>query len=287
MTQNETKYMESAIALAEELNFTKAAKRIGIPQPQLTRNIKSVEWILGGPLFVRNSKAVLINDAGRAYVEQSRLSIMYRDRAMEAARSVMHGADLILHVGRSPFADPLLTTVLLSVHLPLFPKIGIALKSQFSCKLTRDVLARTLDLAILIEPPEDPQLSTVKIAESQFYIAVSQNDPIAHQVSTTLEMLAKRLWVMFDRRLHPPLYDSVMRLAEQRNISPSKVQHVMMPEEVFPFVADGNAVAFLAKPGAMLLAQNGITVRPLAEEALPLRTYFASHFEVYSCREDS
>jgi hypothetical protein len=77
---------------------------------------------------------------------------------------------------------------------------------------------------------------------------------------------------LFDRQLHPPLYDDITRTAAERAIRPLSLQHVTSPEEAFPFVADGSAVAIVLKMGALLLARNGVTVRPLNEPALRVKT---------------
>ena len=66
-----------------------------------------------------------------------------------------------------------------------------------------------------------------------------------------------------------------MRIAELRGVLPSKVQHVTAPEEAFPSVSDGLCVAFLVKVGALRMARNGVTVRPLTEDSLILKTYMA------------
>ena len=69
MVRNKLKYMESVIALSEELNFTRAARKIRISQPTLTRNVAEAERLLGFHLFDRDHSNVHINDAGRAYVK--------------------------------------------------------------------------------------------------------------------------------------------------------------------------------------------------------------------------
>jgi DNA-binding transcriptional LysR family regulator len=276
MARNETKYTESAIALSEELSFTRAAQRVHISQPLLTRNIAELEATLGFPLFQRNRRTVSMNDAGRAYVEQARLALLYGERAFQAARAVMQDAEVVLNIGKSPYTDPFLTSTLLSIQLPLYPKLRIELSSQYSCDLVRDVLVGSLDLAIATEPPDSPLLATFKVAESPFYIAMSRQDKLAARPSVTLDELANRCWVLFERRLHPPLYDTVMQLAEERKIVPAKIQHITAPEEAFHFVADGSCLAFLVKAGALLMARNGITVRPLTEDVLSLKTYLAS-----------
>jgi predicted DNA-binding protein (UPF0251 family) len=70
MARNETRYMESVIAVAEELNFTLAAQKIHISQPMVSRNVAELETKLGGRLFERDRKKVQLNKAGRAYVER-------------------------------------------------------------------------------------------------------------------------------------------------------------------------------------------------------------------------
>jgi DNA-binding transcriptional LysR family regulator len=276
MARNETKFLESALVLAEELHFSRAARKMGISQPMLTKNIQDLETLVGGPLFVRDRKKVRLTDAGRAFVQLARLSLLYSERAVQAARAVMQGADVPLYIGRSPYTDPFLITTLRSIELPLFPRLKIELSSQYSFDLVHDLLAGALDLAIATEPQESPLLTKVKVAESPFYIAMAKRDELADYPSVTLEMMAGRRWILFERRLHPPLYDSILHAAEEVNVSPLKLQHITAPEEAFPFVSEGSAIAFLVKAGALLMGRNGVTIRPLAHPELCLRTYLVS-----------
>jgi hypothetical protein len=70
-----------------------------------------------------------------------------------------------------------------------------------------------------------------------------------------------------------------MKLAEGRKITPAKIHHITAPEEAFSFVADSSCLAFFVKAGALVMARNGITVRPLAERTLFLKTYLASRMD--------
>ena len=276
MTQNDTKFMDSAMALAETLHFTKAAKRLRISQPQLTKNIQELEELLGFRLFDRDRKTVALNDAGRAYLAQSKLSIMYAERAFQAARNAMRDADTVIHVGAVLLHRSLLN--LDTAHRPTAALFAIANRAQqsVSCELIDEILAGALDLAIATEPPESPMLTTVMVAESPFYIAMSKNDRLATHPSVTLPDLTNSCWILFERRLHPPLYDDVLRLARESNVAPKELRHITAPEEAFPLVEEGECVAFVVKAGALLLSRNGVTVRPLAEPALLLKTYLAS-----------
>ena len=279
MAQNDTKYMESAIALSEELNFTRAAQKLRISQPAITRNIAELEAVLGFPLFIRNRKTVTMTDAGRAYVEQARLALLYGERALYAARSVTQHADAVLHVGRSPYVDPFLVSTLQSIRLSQFPRLRLDLSSQYSYDLVHEILIGALDLAIVNEPPASALLAAVKVADSPFYIAMSKRDRLARQPAVTLDALGGRDWVLFERRLHPPVYDSIVQLAESKKVLHGTIHHITAPEEAYPFIADGSCVAFLVKAGALIMARDGLTVRPLDEPDLSLKTYLASRVE--------
>jgi len=223
---------------------------------------------------------VRLNAAGLAYIEPARLALLYGERAFEEARAAMQGADVVLNAGKSPYSDPFLTSALFSIKLSRYPRLRIELTSQFSYELVQLVLSGTLDLAFVTNPPESPLLTMVQVAESPFYIAMSDVDELSGQRSISLEAIADRCWIIFNRRLHPPLYDSVMQAAKDRKVLPAKIQHVTDPEEAFPTVANGSCIAFLVKAGALRIGRNGVTVRPLAEPALSLKTYLA-------CRVDN
>jgi hypothetical protein len=64
--------------------------------------------------------------------------------------------------------------------------------------------------------------------------------------------------VIFERRMHLPVYDAVMHLAEQRKVAPGRIHHIVVPEDAYPFIAD-DAVAFVVKSGAMRIARDGVT----------------------------
>jgi DNA-binding transcriptional LysR family regulator len=125
------------------------------------------------------------------------------DRKRDPFGCSIQNAEVVLNIGRSPYTDPFLTSTLLSIRLPLFPQLRIELSSQYLCDLVHELLAGGLDLAFATEPPDSPLLTTVKGAESPFYIAMSKQDELAGQATITLDAMADRCWVLFERRLHP------------------------------------------------------------------------------------
>ena len=276
MALPEMRLFETAVVLAEELHFSRAAERLHIDQSTVSTRLNDLEDRLGYLLFKRNQKTVELTEGGRKFVEEARIVLLHAERAVQNGRAASQDAEVVLNVGRSPYTDPFLVTTLLSIKLPLFPQMKIDLSQQFSCDLIREVLAGGLDLAIATEPPDAKRLTMLKICESPFYIAMSEEDELAYESSVTLDALAGRPWVLFERKMHPPVYDSVMRLAQERQIAPAHLHHVVVPEDAYPFIAHNGGVAFVVKSGAIRIARDGITVRPLVEGSLVLRTYLAS-----------
>jgi DNA-binding transcriptional LysR family regulator len=279
MALPEMRLFETVVVLAEELHFSRAAERLHIDQSTVSTRLNDLEDQLGYKLFKRNHKTVELTEGGRRFVEEARVALLHAERAVQGGRAASQDAEVVLNIGRSPYTDPFLVTTLLSIKLPLFPQLKIELSQQFSCDLIRDVLAGGLDLAIATEPPEAKRLTMVKVSESPFYIAMSEEDELAYESSVTLDALAGRPWVLFERKMHPPVYDAVMRLAQERKIAPANVHHIVVPEDAYAFIAHNGGVAFVVKSGAIRIARDGITVRPLAEDSLILKTYLASRAE--------
>ncbi len=283
MARDQLKLMESAIVLTEELHFSRAAQRLHMSQPALTKQIAEIEERLQAKLFSREKQVVSLTDAGRAFIEHARLCVFHGKRAMQAVQTAARETESVLNIGRSPHIDPFLISTLLTVRLPLYPDLKLDLPSRFSLDLVHDVLAGTLDLAIVTDPPESAALSTVQIAEAPFFITMSATDVLAHRQQLALDDLNEREWVLFERHVHPPLYEFILNLAKQRNVHPAKIHHFVAAEEALPFIMQSGAIAFLEKSGALRLAKSSsssspraIAIRPLQEDALLLKTVVAS-----------
>jgi DNA-binding transcriptional LysR family regulator len=247
----EIRYLTAVVTLAEELNYTRAATRLRMSQSGLSRRIQDIELKLDISLFHRDRGSVELTDAGRAFVEEARLSILHNERAVRFAKAVNEGAESILEIGSSPDIDPALVEMLFSLHLPLYPNLKIHTHSEFSADLTHNLLNSHLDVALVTEPAVDPRLTTVKLAEAPLYAVVSEDHLMAQKESLKLKDLSASEWVVLDRRIHPTLYEQMMRSAN-------------------------GGVAILAKASAIRIATHGWVAKPLDEETLSLHEHLAA-----------
>jgi DNA-binding transcriptional LysR family regulator len=280
MARSEFKHMEAAVAVTEELSFSRAAKRLRMSQPAITKYIADLEESLGVLLFVRDHHTVSLTEAGRTYVEEARLALLHAERAVQVARAAGRDVETLLNIGRSPYVDPFFTSMLLATRLPLFPKLKLNLSSGFSCDLVHDVMTGELDVAIVIEPSLSDHFTSLTIDESPLYVVISREDELAGYRTISLDQLADKRWIIFQRRSHPPLYDLIHTQAQGSKSLPSSLQHYMAPEESIPLMSVPGAVVFAAKSGALRIARAGLTMRPLEDGSLVTRTQIV-------CRSDN
>jgi DNA-binding transcriptional LysR family regulator len=282
MVLPEIRLLQAAIVLAEELHFTRAADRLHIGQSTLSKQISKLESEIGFQLFRHNHQVVELTDAGRAFVEEAREAVFHAERAVTSARAIFKGADEILSIGKSAYTDPFLVSTLLSVRLPLFPGMKVKLWSNYSNELAQQVIAGTLDLAVITGVPDTSKLALLKIADDPFYISMSMDDELAARREVRLEHIHNRNWILLGRHAYAHLYGMIHSVASAEGIYPSDVHAFTSPEEASELVREHNGLAFLPRTAAWRIAHDGITMRPLAEDRLRLITNLATRVDTKS-----
>jgi DNA-binding transcriptional LysR family regulator len=280
MNEIDLRLMRASVAVAEELNFSRAAIRLHISQPALTKQIQDLEGFLNTRLFERDHQKVTVTDAGLAFVAEARIALVHHQRAIQAARSAANGAETILNIGQSSFTDPFLTSIVASVHLPLHPNLRIHTFSDYSPELTRRVAAGELDLAIVAAEEESNQLSSVELSESPLYILLERTSELASHKELVIQNLKNMPWILFAHQVHPVLYELILECATKTGIDPPERHHVTSAEHAAQLVKATGGAGFLTKHDAWRVAVDGLTIRPLEEPGVKVRT-------VLTARNDS
>ena len=264
------------VTLSEELSFTRAAKRLGMSQSGLSRHVSSLEQQHRIKLFDRDHANVTLTDGGRAFVEEAKLSLLHDERALQAARTVAEGVEHSLKIGKSPFTDPFLTSALLAIRLPLYPNLHVHLHSDFAPELVHDIIVSKLDLALITNPGPNRKLTTTKVSEAPLYAVLPAGSPLLQKAAVTLVDLSDQTWILFEKKAHPLMYDTILRRAEEEGISVKDGQKVLSAEDAAQLVSEHLGVAFVSMPGAMKIAQQGAEVRPVDDPELVLTVCLAS-----------
>lgn len=270
--QNKIKmrHFEAVIALADEMHYGRAAELVGLSQSGLSRCIQSAEREAKARLFERNRNKMDLTDAGRSYVEHARIAVAFGERAMKSAKASRDGADSVLQVGKAPDVDPLLIEVLYSIRLPLYPTLEISVHSESSSDLAHDLLSADLDLAIITDPAKNSKLTMSKLVETPLHVVLPREHPLSSKTSVKLTDLRDERWIVFQKRLHPVLYERIMKRTHDEGFEPRRVDHILYADEAEHMLTAAPGVAFLTKANAMKLNGGRLVARPLDEATLCL-----------------
>jgi DNA-binding transcriptional LysR family regulator len=275
----DVRLMHAAVALAEDLNFSRAARRLNITQPALSKQIVELEERVGYVLFDRNTQGVQVTDAGAAFVEHARVALSAAERAVHSARAASLGSDTVLMIGKSPNVDPFITSTMQAVRLPLFPQLQLRFSSHYSNDSLKLLRSGEVDLAVIMGVKEDVGISAVKISEEPFYIGMMSSDPLCSKRAVGIEDLSNRRLALFERQINPAVYDRVQRAFTEDQVHPAEAQHFIQPEEAAAMVLQRNSLALLTKTGAWRVSDETITIRPLKDERLLIKTFLAARSE--------
>jgi DNA-binding transcriptional LysR family regulator len=264
------RHLEAVIALAEEMHYGRAAKRIGLTQSGLSRSIQSAEREAKTTLFERNRSSIELTDAGRAYVEHARISVAHGEWAMRSAKETRERAETVLQIGKSPDVDPVLVDILYSVRLPLYPALEVTVHSESSSNLVHDLLSANLDLALITHPAHNAKLTMTKLSETPLHVVLPREHSLSSKNSLKLTDLRDERWIIFQKRTHPVLYEKIMKRTQDEGFHPKCVNHILYPDEAEHLLLATRAVAFLTKANALKLAGDRLVAKPLEEEVLSL-----------------
>lgn len=268
----EGRYLQAVVVLAAELNFTRAAHILHISQPALSKQITELEEQYQLRLFVREKGRIVdITDAGRAFVEEARSALFHTERAIHVARAAHEGSESVLMVGHSHHANQDWISTILTIRLPLYPKLRVRLATRFAMELVRSVLAGELSLALVTAPPEDGQITAVPFARAPLYAALSEDHPAAGKERLTLRDLAQDEWIVFARQVHPVIYDAILETAHLEAIAPRDAHDTFTAQQAVYLVSQHAGIAIFAEPPC-LGCHDGVLIKPLSDKSLSFET---------------
>jgi DNA-binding transcriptional LysR family regulator len=166
----EVRHLHAVVVLAEEMNFTRAAHRLNVTQPALSKQITELEEQYGLHLFNREKgRLIELTESGQIFVEEARAALSHAERAIQLARATQEGCDRVLTVGHSPHCDQSWISTVVTIRLPLYPKLRVRLMGQFPIELVRSVAVGELNFALVTAPLLNADIIAVPFAQAPLY----------------------------------------------------------------------------------------------------------------------
>ena len=167
------------VAVAEELHFGRAAERLSMTQPPLTRQIQTLERALRVRLFDRGPRGVGLTAAGHSFLADARRMLALVEAAPESARRIAAGEVGTIRLGFTTIGAYALLGDFLTLLTRVLPGVSVALGEETSEVQFPALASGTLDLG-LVRPPVPDDLASVLIHSEQLVLAIPDGNPLAH-----------------------------------------------------------------------------------------------------------
>src|SRR2546423_558558 len=173
--------LRSFLTLASELHFRKAAERLFVSQPALSKQIQKLEEKTGGALFERTRRKVVLREAGRVLIPLAERLLRDSQAALDRVRQATEGRAGTLRIGFGiASASDLLPQTILRFR-KTYPGIEIQMRDMSTPAQTRALLEEQIDIGIIRLPVARPELSSLPLIRERLVVAVSPRTPLLPQ----------------------------------------------------------------------------------------------------------
>jgi DNA-binding transcriptional LysR family regulator len=216
----ELRHLRYFVAVAEELNFSRAAERLHMAQPPLSAAIRQLERELGVALFTRTSREVRLTDAGRTFLDGARRTLAEADRAAHEARRAGAGELGRVRIGYSWSVRfetlPAIGRQLRASH----PDIDLLTQEMWNARMPAALADGTIDVAIALCPEVASGLDFEPVRSEPLVVLLPASHALAGEQAVPLQWLAGEEFVLFPRELAPRLHDAFMAIYRRAGFEP-------------------------------------------------------------------
>jgi LysR family transcriptional regulator, benzoate and cis,cis-muconate-responsive activator of ben and cat genes len=201
----ELRHLRYFVSVAETENVSRAALKLHISQPALSRQIRDLEEEIGVLLLERTAKSVSLTQAGRVFLPEARAVLQRADQAIKKAQAVA-GADTELHVGYSPTPSVRLLPVLLRAYQRAMPDVRVRLHDWRNDENLAGLRQGRLHLAFVFLLPRKSALRNLRfeaLTQESARLAVSPKHPFTRRDTVSLAEAAREPFVAYNREEYP------------------------------------------------------------------------------------
>lgn len=260
----ELKHLRSFVAVAEERHFGRAAERLHIAQPPLSRQIRRLEAELGEPVLYRTTRSVELSPAGEVLLERGREILAAVDSALADARRAARGQYGRLGIGFTGSSTYAMLPALAAALRAELPGVVLDLRGEL---LTPAQVARlldgSLDVGFLRPPVNERGLSTEVLRSEPLVAVLPEGHALAASESVPLELLGDEPFVTYPFR--SVVHDAVEDACARHGFQPTAAHEVAETATLVSFVAAGLGVS-LVPASVRTMTVRGAVYRPLTED---------------------
>jgi DNA-binding transcriptional LysR family regulator len=274
----ELRQLRYFVAVAEELNFNRAAHQLLIAQPALSQQIRKLEEEIGVSLFNREKRQIELTPAGQALLEDARKLLGGVEMAVRSCQRIGRGEKGRLIIGFTPLACWLLPR-LIGQYREQYPEVELIFEELLNQEQAEALGKEYIDAAVALGRfrSEEPEVSQAQLYQTSALLALPASFQLATREGSGVvwQGLAGQSFIMFPRRYQPQLFDSFVNRCQQAGFSPKIVKEATQLETILNLVSAERGVALVPAYLEELVQWRGVVFRHL-EEPTPSFEFYIS-----------
>lgn len=259
------------IAVAEESSFRRAAERLFITQPPLSRQIRALEEDLGAPLFDRDRQGVRLTEAGRRFLVDARALVRDAEQVVMRFDATDGSGRERLRLGITTVVDVSLFAWVEAAFEARHATARVEIRRQISARSVRDLQQGLIDVAVIGLPSRTDGLIVEPLCEDPMVVCLPANHRAARRRKVSIVDLGADRLFWFERRLNPAYYDYCEKVFERVGYAPQRLPEPLEHPVLLGLIAEGHGIALIPR-SLDTIARKGVVYRPLVEgDALCIR----------------
>jgi DNA-binding transcriptional LysR family regulator len=265
----ELRHIRYFLAVAEEQNFTRAAKKVGIGQPPLSQQIRGLENELGAPLFHRLSHGAELTSAGKAFLPEARAMLLQAERAKKMALLGARGQVGHLRVGFTGSAIflPIVSEIVRTFH-NTHPEVELSFTENDTTHLLTLLAEDTLDLSFIRPGRQNPeQVEIYRFRDESAMAVLPSGHELAKKRAIRLSALSNDPFVIFPRIAGASLFDEVIDACRRSGFDPIIAHEAPQISSTPNLVSAGLGVSIVPASIAAQIQFKGVVYLPILGES--------------------
>lgn len=267
--QTEMRHLRYFLAVAEELHFRRAAERLYISQPGLSRQVRQFEEQLGFPLLERTNRRVSLTPAGAYLRDEARSLLQQFDAAVAHARDLHRGRAGRINFGYVGSAMQNLLPNLLLRFRQTHPEVTYGLEALGNQDQLDKLLTRDIDIGFVRLAQTPPELVSVPLFEDTFSLVLPRDHPLTAATFTGVEQLRDERFILFDPDYSRPYYEQVMTIFADAGFAPEISHRTVHATTIYRLVENNFGLSIVP---TSLQAGYAMDVQFIELNGIPQRT---------------
>jgi DNA-binding transcriptional LysR family regulator len=267
----EMRHLRCLVAVAEELHFGRAARRLNLSQPPVSLAIKELEQELGVRLFERSSRQIALTREGEVVLRDARAVLARTASLRQHAQDAGRGMGGTLALGFISLATYSYLPSLVERFTRDFPDVRLGLHESTTDEILAALENASIDVGCLFASPGLPSgLRYEATSREALVIALPEQHPMARLTRIPLERLANERFLAFERHFGPMMFDTVVSACMRHGFSP-RIFPARQMHTIVSLVAGGLGVA-LVPHSVQVFQRAGVVFRPLRGDRITVET---------------